>query len=84
MLTVAKFGMMRVSEYTYGPGGNSPKVGDLRLYPDAKNTCFMVLYLSKYKCNQAARTERAICMCTCPVPCPVHETVRMLNSRNLF
>ena len=81
MLAVAKFGMMRVSEYTYGKGGNSPKVGDLRLYPDAKDTRYMVLYFSKSKCNQMARTERVICMCQCPEPCPVHETARMLNSR---
>ena len=81
ILAVAKFGMMRVSEYTYGPGGNNPKVGDLRLYPDAKDTQFMALYFSKSKCNQSARTERVICMCCCPEPCPVHEVANMLNSR---
>ena len=81
MLAVAKFGMMRVSEYTYGPGGNNPKVGDLRLYPDARDTRFMALYFSKSKCNQIGRTERVICMCSCPEPCPVHEVASMLSAR---
>ncbi|NRA57496.1 MAG: hypothetical protein HRU13_05190, partial [Phycisphaerales bacterium] len=41
VLAVAKFGMMRVSEYTYGDRGNCPTVGDLRLYPDAQETRYM-------------------------------------------
>ena len=81
VLAVAKFGMMRVSEYTYGEQGNCPTVGDLRLYPDALDTRYMALYFSKSKCNQSGRTERVICMCACPEPCAVHETARMLNNR---
>ena len=81
VLAVAKFGMMRVSEYTYGEHANCPTVGDLRLYPDALDTRYMALYFSKSKCNQRGRTERVICMCACPEPCPVHETARMLNNR---
>lgn len=80
-LAVAKFGMMRVSEYTYGTNCNNPQVDDVRLFPDAMDARFMALYFSHSKRNQGGRTERVVCVCTCPEPCPVHETIRMLNSR---
>lgn len=81
VLALAKFGMMRVSEYTSKQGEEGPCVGDLRLYPDARETRFMALYFSKSKRNQSGRIERVICTCCCPNPCPVHEVSRMLAMR---
>lgn len=84
MLAWAKFAMMRVSEYTYGAGANSPRIGDIRLFPDAVNTKFIVLYFSKSKCNQVGAIERTICTCTCPEVCAVHEVKNMLAMRSTF
>ena len=81
-LAVAKFGMMRVSEYTYGEKGNCPKVGDLRLYPDAVEARYLALYFSKSKCNQHSNLERVICVCACPEPCAVHATIALLSARD--
>lgn len=81
-LALAKFGMMRVSEYTHGPNSNCPKVGDIRLYPNAEDARYMALYFSKSKCNQHAHTERVICVCACPEPCAVHATIDMLSARD--
>jgi hypothetical protein len=84
MLSWAKFAMMRVSEYTYGPDGNSPRIGDIRLFPDAVNTRFVILYFSKSKTNQTGEIERTICTCTCPQVCAVCELKNMLALRGAF
>ncbi len=83
ILCFAKFGLLRVSEYTYGPNGNAPKVKDLAIFPDMVNPEFMVYTFRKSKCNQYGKTERTVCVCTCPNPCALHETINMLNLRKV-
>ncbi len=81
LLCFAKFGLLRVSEYTYGRSGNAPTVGDLAIIPDMKNPSYMVYTFNKSKCNQLKKKERVVCICTCPEPCAVHEMVHMLAAR---
>ncbi len=83
ILCFAKFGLLRVSEYTYGSNCFGPKVKNLAIFPDMENPEFMVYTFNKSKCNQFGKTERTVCVCTCPNPCAVHETIRMLNLRKV-
>ncbi len=83
ILCFAKFGLLRVSEYTYGINGNSPKVKDISLIPDAINPDYLVYRFNKSKCNQFKKRERIVCVCTCPNPCAIHELVNMLAFRKI-
>ena len=80
-LCFAKFRLLRVSEYTYGPNGNAPKIGDIAIVPDMINAQYLVYRFSKSKTNQFGRRERIVCICTCPEPCAVHEVIDMLSFR---
>ena len=82
LLCFAKFGLLRVSEYTYGEKGNNPKIGDIRIIPDMVDPMYLVYYFNKSKTNQYGNHERIVCVCNCPYgPCAVHEVVKMLDMR---
>ena len=82
MMCFAKFGMLRVSEYTTGPNGEIPRVRDLRFLPNMeKEAHTMVFYFYHSKTNQFKKKERVVCICQCPGPCAVHEVIEMLNRR---
>ena len=81
MLCFAKFGMLRVSEYTNGPAGDCPRVGDIRFIPDIKSASMLVYYFFNSKTNQFQDRERIVCVCQCPGPCAVHEVIKMLRWR---
>ncbi|MCP4478644.1 MAG: hypothetical protein GY818_11180 [Planctomycetaceae bacterium] len=81
LLCFAKFGLLRVSEYTYGKYGNCPKVENISIIPSVDEARYLVYRFSKSKTNQFGRKERIICICTCPNPCAVHEVIDMLAFR---
>jgi len=81
LLCFAKFGLLRVSEYSYGSNGNAPLVGQLSIVPSMEEPSFLVYRFQKSKTNQFGKHERIVCACTCPGPCAVHEVVRMLSMR---
>ncbi len=41
LLCLAKFGVLRVSEYSYGKGGNAPQVKDCMVIPDMDNPMYL-------------------------------------------
>ena len=84
LLCLAKFGVLRVSEYSYGTGGNAPRVRDCKVIPDMDNPMYLVYCFSKSKTNQFGRDEKVVCICQCPEPCPVHEIVKMLMMRRVI
>ena len=81
LLCLAKFGVLRVSEYSYGEGGYAPLVKHCSIIPDMDNAMYLVYRFNKSKTNQFGREERVVCICQCPEPCPVHELVKMLKMR---
>ena len=81
LLCFAKFGLLRVSEYTYGKFGNCPTVGNIAIVPSLEEARFLVYRFTKSKTNQLGRKERVVCICTCPSPCAVHEVIDMLGFR---
>ena len=84
LLCFAKFGLLRVSEYTYGNNGNRPKIGNIRIIPDMIDPMYLVYYFTKSKTNQYGDHERVVCICNCPGPCAVHEVARMLDMRGQY
>ncbi len=83
ILCFAKFGLLRVSEYTYGKNGNCPTVGNIAILPDVSDAKYLVYHFNKSKTNQLGRKERVVCICACPNPCAVHEVIAMLNFRRV-
>ena len=81
ILCFAKFGMLRVSEYTSGPCGACPRVGDIRFIPDMASAQMIAYYFRNSKTNQFRHRERVVAICQCPGPCAVHELTRMLSWR---
>ncbi len=84
ILCFAKFGLLRVSEYTYGKNGNCPKVSNILIVPSMEEPQYLVYRFEKSKCNQTKRKERVVCVCQCPEPCAVHEVVSMLQKRKFI
>ena len=84
MLLLAKQGVLRVSEYSYGPKGNNPLISNLEFIPDTDDPNYMIYGFNKSKTNQYGRWERAICVCMCPQPCAIHEILRMLKEREPY
>ena len=81
LLCFAKYGMLRVSEYTYGKNGNRPLVGSISFWPNAEDAQYLLYVFDKSKTNQYSRKERIICVCNCPEACAVHEVAEMLAMR---
>ena len=81
MLCFAKFGMLRISEYTTGPCGDCPHVRDIRFVPDIRSASMLIYYFYNSKTNQFRSRERVVCVCQCPGPCAVHEMIDMLSWR---
>ena len=81
VLCLAKFGVLKVSEYSHGEGGCAPRVKDCSIIPDMDNAMYLVYRFNKSKTNQFGREERVVCIHQCPEPCFVHELVKMLKMR---
>ena len=81
ILAFAKFGCLRVSEYTYGPTGFAPKISNVQFLPNFANAQVLIYNFNKSKTNQFGKKERIICNCQCPNPCAVHEMVNMFKFR---
>ncbi len=47
LLCFAKFGLLRVSEYTYGKNGNCPKVENILIIPDMENPEYLIYRFNK-------------------------------------
>lgn len=78
VLTFAYGGMLRVSEYTYGPRArSSPTIDHITELTDQH----LVYEFNASKTNQDQRTERVVMCCRCPSPCAVHEVKKMLAMR---
>ncbi len=59
LLCFAKFGLLRVSEYTYGPKGNAPTIGDIAIVPDMREPLYLVYTFRKSKCLHLPRAPRS-------------------------
>ena len=78
MLAFAYGGMLRVSEYHYGPRAKcKPKVGDIKEISEEH----LVYEFRASKGNQLQERERVVMCCRCPRVCAVHEIWTMLKRK---
>jgi len=80
VLLFAKFGVLRVSEYTW-VNGVSPRISQVTFFPTFDSPEFIIFHFNKSKTNQFKQLERVILVCMCPNHCPVCTLQDMIKLR---